>query len=227
MPGLAFPVAVVTAVIITSAALWFKHGRHPFGHREWRPAFWWTSIAVADALVAAAILGGGVAAIGLNGLTELGWVSWIAIGALGPLGLRSPVRKTKVGDKEEPVGLTEYYDRYRIACDRQLDDQLTRLRRRDREKILEILSDKGWSDVALCGAIVLHASELRSRDQLELEDLKRRLKVALSLTSEDERLDALTKVMLDERFSSLVRDVQSRGPKQTEIQAGQDLAASG
>jgi hypothetical protein len=209
-PVAAFPVGCAAALCATSFELANKHGRHPFGDR--RAFGWWFLIGLADAVIAALALAGGIASTGTDGLAALGILGWVVIGVLIPLGLRSPVRKVRVGAQLEAVGLTEYYDRFRIKCDRRLDDRITSMRRDDRLKVQAKVEANGWSPDRVAALIPKHLKELRSRSATEQARIEKSVTSALSFPNENERLDGLLKIMFDEGLRSLIDEIRSGSP---------------
>lgn len=209
-PVAAFPVGCAAALCATSFELANKHGRHPFGDR--RALGWWFLIGLADAAIAALALAGGIASAGSGGLAALGILGWVVIGILIPLGLRSPVRKVRVGAQLEAVGLTEYYDRFRIQCDRRLDDRITSMRRDDRLKVQAKVEANGWSADPVAALIPKHLNELRSRSATERARIEKSVTSALSFPNENERLDGLLKIMFDEGLRSLIDEISSGPP---------------
>jgi hypothetical protein len=206
----AFPVACGAAFCATSFELANKHGRHPFGDR--RALIWWCLIGLADVLVAGLALVGGIATSGVDGLQAFGFLGWIVIGILIPLGLRSPVRQVRVGGQLEAVGLTEYYDRFRIQCDRRLDDRITSLRRNDRLKVREAIESQGWTANQIAAKVPEHLRELRTRSTTERAKIEKSIKSALSFPAEKDRLDGLLKIMGDEGLRSVIDEMKSTPP---------------
>jgi hypothetical protein len=208
----AYLAALAATVVVTSTVLWYKHGRNPFGDHG-LALRWWVAVVAIDGIVAALLLTGSLALASLGQLEGVdGIARGIAIGILGPLGIRSPIREVNIGGKPEKVGITTIYDRTWIYCDRRLDGQITLLRRKDREAILEDVQNQGWDPPRLAQRIEEHVSDLRSLTKHEQELIIERTTGALSLPSDVKRLLALIKVMLDERLNSLVGEVRENRP---------------
>lgn len=213
MEALTYIVAIAAAAAVTSIVLWYRHGRHPFGDSHNRALIWWLAIVILDSLIAVLLLTGSIALASFDQLSNVGdIVRSVAIGILGPLGIRSPVREVSVGGKPEKVGITTVYDKVWIFCDRRLDEQLTLLRRSDREQILSDIRALGWTSTRLLNRLKEHVSELKSPSEVEKKAIVARAEQVLTLPTEDKKLRALIVVMTDERLNSLIRYCRERGP---------------
>lgn len=214
MGVLAYAAALAAAGVVTSAVLWYKHGRNPFGDHG-VALRWWVAVVAIDGIVAGLLLTGSFTMASLGQLGGLsGFARALAIGILGPLAIRSPIREVNIGGKPEKVGLTKIYDRVWIFCDRRLDGQITLLRRKDRQVILEDVQRQGWAPPFLAQRIEEHVSELRSIAKPEEELIVGQVTKALTFPTDVKRLLALIKVMLDERLDSLVGEVRRNGPEE-------------
>lgn len=213
MGVLAYVAALAAAGVVTSTVLWYKHGRNPFGDHG-VALRWWAAVVAIDGIVAALLLTGSFTLVSLGQLSGLnGFVRALAIGILGPLAVRSPIREVNIGGKPEKVGLTKIYDRIWIFCDRRLDGQVTLLRRKDRQIVLEDVQRQGWDPAGLAQRIEEHVTELRSLTNPERESIVEQVEKALTFPTDVKCLLALIKVMLDGRLDSLVGEVRRNGPE--------------
>jgi hypothetical protein len=213
-----FVVAGVTGFVVTCMQLRVVHEHWPlrsYGQkapRWWRVKSigWWLSIGVLDASVAV----GGVAVASRTGSGSAGdLVGWFGIGMLAPLGLRSPVRKSReVFDKELSPGVTYVYDVGRHWLASGLDEHMTNVRRWYRQSVSRQVVGQGWSYGTLLAAIEQHCIDRRQKGDAERAKINQSAYLAYDPTEDLEGINGLVRVLMVEKLHGLLADVRQRGP---------------
>ena len=217
MVALEYAVAALVAVAVSSALLWQRHRRGPFGERK--ATLWWAGVVALDAGVALLCFLGvfGLQGADLEGTS--GALRAAGIGALGPLGLRSPVGKRRIRGKSEAVGPTFVYDAVRVRMEQELEERMTRLRRRDRERRTAALEQQGWDASSFANRLDEHLTDLSDGttwDPQDLQRLRTRCKATETVPFED-RMKALLDIAIRERFTGLLEDCSERGPRKSDL----------
>ena len=222
MMAWSYVACTTAAVIVTSVELAFRNQRHPFGDKNFKAVGWWLAVSIIDAAVGLLMLAGvvGVEILDPSAVSGTNKVlQGIVVGALGPLALRSPVRRTQIHDQEaQAVGITYFYDLARLRAIYALDERFVCLKRRD----VVIIKD-AWRCQGLDSRLVAASLHRHLNDHPHLADDQRdRIFAAaansLTLPGEDQCMTALIKLIRQERFSSLVDELNSYEPGSIQLE---------
>jgi hypothetical protein len=204
--------AGVTAHILLSQS----HRRHPLWDK--RGVGWWVALVVLDMGVAVGLLLGVLGPVdNLDGAA--GVARALAVGVVGPLGLRTPVRRTRIRGRSVVGGFTVIYDWMRIPMDQHLEERIIRLRREDRARVYDRMTAQGWTAPSFARRLEEHLGDLQhNRDPGDLSQITKSFVAALTVPTEPEQLLGLIKVAIEERFSGPIEDCSARPPTSTELQ---------
>lgn len=201
------------STVVTCVELSYRNQRHPFGDRHFKALLWWVTLVAIDAGIGIAILFG-VVAVKLgnwpnNSLASGIWLG-ILIGILGPLGLRSPVKNSNVGNKRAEVGITYVYDLIRLNALFALDERFVRLRRRD-----VALRREHWKSLGICIDDIVNEFNRHLDDHVRMstdhrEQIREKIRIALTVPDEDTQMNGLIKLMKAERLNSLIDEFDCR-----------------
>jgi hypothetical protein len=204
-----FAGAGLGAVAVLVLEIWRDHHRTPFGDR--RAVGWLIGLALLDVMVVAAVAFAALKGLDLEARTFLGpFGRGFSVGALGLLALRAPVWNVDVRP-DVKAGITVIYDMARYELEKEFEERMKGLADRAREKLMGQLKD-GWDSDALRGAIERHVAEISRRSFPEASKISERAAAASTGATEEGRVDALLKVALDFRLTSLVDRVKANPP---------------
>lgn len=203
--------AAAAAVAASCVLLWNRHRRTPFGEK--RAIAWWVAIAALDAFAAALCLAG---IFGLKVEGQSGVARAIVIGVLGPLALRSPVGTRRIRGRIEAVGPTLVYDLARKPMDQELDERMTRLKRKDVRKWRDALAATGWTSTIFASRLREHVADLPARDTRDVQRIEERIVAALTVPTEAGKMKALLNVALNEHFTGLLEMCAEEAPEAEE-----------
>jgi hypothetical protein len=210
MTAVAYACAGGGSALVTTIELLFRNQRLPVGDFKMKAVGWWLVVTVIDVLIAC---------VGLFGLVKLGvvdsatekidqaWLLGFVAGILGPLALRSPIRESKVDERESLVGMTYIYDAARLRAMYALDDRLLRLRRQDVSKVKEKLKAKGMTVEVLITKTREHVEEHPALTEDRKDDIRSKIALIETVRDDDKQFDGVVKLLREVRFNGLLDEV--------------------
>ncbi|GAA5162077.1 hypothetical protein GCM10023321_47120 [Pseudonocardia eucalypti] len=227
-------IAVISSLIVTNIELSLRGRRAPFGDVKLKAFWWWSTVVILDCGISVAVVAGLVQAkTAETGVVASNdpWVLGLMIGTFAPLALRSPIRETPVRGQNAKVGLTYYYDVWRLYCLYALDERFTRLFRKEVRETRTL-----WMANGVHSRFILAELEAQLENHLTISEETKsetlhHANAALTLPDEELKMEALIKVLKDGRFSAvldnldsanltMVREWEMRTEKAVEIDLG-------
>ena len=199
--------------MVTSIELSYRNQRHPFGDRHFKAFLWWVVVVAVDAGVGVAVLFG-VLTVKLAGQENFNTANgvWLGIivGVLAPLALRSPVKNSTISNKQTTVGITYIYDLIRLNALLALDERFVRLKRRDVTIRRERWQSRGVDVQQVVNEFQRHIDDHVRLPADRREDIRRRVRIILTVPDDEAQMNGLIKLMKSERFNSLIDEFDAR-----------------
>jgi hypothetical protein len=210
--------AAIGALVLLAIDTWRDHHRTPLGDRGALGAFF--GLAGLDIVVALAVAFGALKGFNLDSPEDfLGrFGQGFSVGALGMLALRAPLWNVEVRP-DAKTGLSVIYDMARYEVEKEFVERMQRLSDIARRKLKDRLKP-AWDANCVRGALERHLAEPSKRSQGEILRIREKAAAASSLRTEQGRIDALLKVTLDFRLTSLRDRLVGEGPDQEDVAQG-------